>query len=190
MADSKITGLPASAGLVDADLVEVVDDVAGTAASQKATIAQVAAATVGKSGVLIGASGVCKEDTLGGLIVVNGRGVITHGNEVAYQSTVLGSSSWSINWVSASTWFTGSPDTGLARSAAGVVKVTNGSSGSGKLLVGGATFLGETSSATTPTTTEFPNDGDWGFHSDTVTGFHYLAINRSGTVVGVQLLGF
>jgi hypothetical protein len=41
MADSKITGLPASAGLVDADLVEVVDDVAGTPASQKATITQV-----------------------------------------------------------------------------------------------------------------------------------------------------
>jgi hypothetical protein len=46
MANKKITDLPASAGLVAADLVEVVDDVAGTPTSQKATLTQVRAALV------------------------------------------------------------------------------------------------------------------------------------------------
>ena len=41
MADVKITGLPASAGLVAADLFAVVDDVSGTPVTQKATGTQV-----------------------------------------------------------------------------------------------------------------------------------------------------
>lgn len=41
MADTKISALPASSGLVAADLIVVVDDPAGTPASQKATMAQV-----------------------------------------------------------------------------------------------------------------------------------------------------
>jgi len=43
MADTKITALPASSGLVAADLVAVVDDPAGTAATEKATFTQVLA---------------------------------------------------------------------------------------------------------------------------------------------------
>lgn len=43
MADTKITALPASSGLVAADLIPVVDDPAGTPATQKATLTQLLA---------------------------------------------------------------------------------------------------------------------------------------------------
>lgn len=44
MADKRITQLPASTGLVSTDLVPVVDDPNGTPETQRATVAQVAAA--------------------------------------------------------------------------------------------------------------------------------------------------
>lgn len=56
MADVKFTELPASAGLVAADIVAVVDDPAGTPVSQKATVAQIA-------------QGVYNESVLGTFIV-------------------------------------------------------------------------------------------------------------------------
>lgn len=49
-------------------------------------------------------------------------------------------------------------------------------------------FVGRTSSTNPPTVTEFPNDGDWGFHVDTTgTDTYYIAINYAGVV---QYLSF
>lgn len=40
-----------------------------------------------------------------------------------------------------------------------------------------------TSSAAPPTTDDLPNDGDFGFHLDTSTGFYWWALNDAGAVV-------
>jgi len=47
--------------------------------------------------------------------------------------------------------------------------------------------LGFTSSATTPTTTEYPNDKDSGFHKNTGSGDLYLVFNDGGVVKKVTL---
>ena len=39
-----------------------------------------------------------------------------------------------------------------------------------------------TSSAALPSTTEFPNDQDWGIHHDTANDPIYLAFNKSGSI--------
>ena len=39
-----------------------------------------------------------------------------------------------------------------------------------------------TSSAALPSTTEFPNDQDWGIHHDTANDHIYLAFNKSGSI--------
>lgn len=39
-----------------------------------------------------------------------------------------------------------------------------------------------TSSASLPSTTEFPNDQDWGIHHDTLNDHIYLAFNKSGSI--------
>jgi hypothetical protein len=48
--------------------------------------------------------------------------------------------------------------------------------------------LPRTSSAADPSTTEFPNSGDWGVHKNTVSGFVYLAYNNAGAILKVQLV--
>jgi hypothetical protein len=59
---------------------------------------------------------------------------------------------------------------------------------SGKpVTVGAARFLGYTSVGSGPTTTQFPNDKDWGFHKDTIGGVIYLAWNLGGLIQSVQL---
>lgn len=45
-----------------------------------------------------------------------------------------------------------------------------------------------TSSAADPSTTELPNNGDYCCHLNTVSGFVYLAYNKSGSIVKVQLV--
>lgn len=57
MADTAISGLAASAGLVAADLIPVVDDPAGTPATQKATMTQVLAFIEGNATAFLPASG-------------------------------------------------------------------------------------------------------------------------------------
>lgn len=43
-------------------------------------------------------------------------------------------------------------------------------------------FKGNTTSILPPSLTEFPTAGDWGFHTDTNTGFFYTACNFAGSV--------
>lgn len=43
-------------------------------------------------------------------------------------------------------------------------------------------YKGDTSAAGPATTTEYPTDGDWGFHTDTVGGTYELAKNKGGTI--------
>jgi hypothetical protein len=52
---------------------------------------------------------------------------------------------------------------------------------------GGARFMGFTSSAGAPTTTELPNNKDWSIHEDTTGPTMYLAFNLSGTIKKVAL---
>jgi hypothetical protein len=52
---------------------------------------------------------------------------------------------------------------------------------------GGARYLGYTSSAGAPTTTELPNNKDWSIHNDTTGPTIYLAFNLSGTIKKVAL---
>lgn len=137
MADTKGSALPVAATLADTDRVYVVTDPAGTPASETAAVSTISTATVGKSGVLIGASGVCKEDTLGGLVVDSTRGVRPADEAANYGGNLTVSASFIITWRSGANWFTGSDDTGLARSAAGVLKVTDGGAGSSQLLAAG-----------------------------------------------------
>lgn len=59
---------------------------------------------------------------------------------------------------------------------------------SSNLIIGTARFLGYTSSANNPTTTELPNNKDWSFHRDTFEGVVYLGYNDSGTILGVALV--
>lgn len=42
-------------------------------------------------------------------------------------------------------------------------------------------------STTTPSTDEFPDNDDWGFHVDSVAGKVYVAFNHNGTVKKVEL---
>lgn len=48
-------------------------------------------------------------------------------------------------------------------------------------------FLGPISGSGLPTTTQIPEAGQWGFYTDTMTGFLYTAYNNNGTVVSTQL---
>jgi hypothetical protein len=46
-------------------------------------------------------------------------------------------------------------------------------------------YLGQTSSTAAPTTTEYPANGDWGFHNNTVAGTWVIARNVAGTIITV-----
>jgi len=48
-------------------------------------------------------------------------------------------------------------------------------------------YLGDTSSALPATTTQYPNNGDWGYHTDTNLGLYHLAKNKSGTIYSTLL---
>lgn len=43
-------------------------------------------------------------------------------------------------------------------------------------------YKGDTSSALPPSLTEYPADGDWGFHTDTNLVTYHLAKNKGGTI--------
>ncbi len=53
----------------------------------------------------------------------------------------------------------------------------------------GVTQYFTTSSATVPTTTQFPANGDWGWHLNTATSIYYIARNYSGTIQSTTLNG-
>jgi hypothetical protein len=52
---------------------------------------------------------------------------------------------------------------------------------------GGATLRGLTSATADPTTTEFPNDKDWGLHKNTASGDVFLVYNDGGVIKKVTL---
>jgi hypothetical protein len=59
--------------------------------------------------------------------------------------------------------------------------------GKGFILPGGLRWLGRTTSAGAPTTTELPADKDIAFHYDSGGGKFYLAYNHSGSIKKVEL---
>jgi hypothetical protein len=87
----------------------------------------------------------------------------------------------SIGWVPGSD-ASQSKDTSLSRAAAGSVSLdtTTRANGLGRVWQ-------RTSTAANPTTTEYPNDKDWGIHKNTASGAIFLAHNNGGTIVSVQL---
>lgn len=90
MADSKISALPASAGLVGTDLFAVVDDPAGTPATQRATISQLSA-------VLLPLSGGTLTGTLNFLPAVNTKAIHVQSQSLTGSSgenTILASVTW------------------------------------------------------------------------------------------------
>lgn len=93
----------------------------------------------------------------------------------------------SLRWYSDTDISSGSPDSGLERQSSGVVKVTNGTTGNGSLMVGGAVCRGFTTSAGTPGTAQFPNNKDFGFHLNSATGEVSVSFNNGGVVVSALL---
>jgi hypothetical protein len=63
----------------------------------------------------------------------------------------------------------------------------------GEIFVGGIhspgdiRFVGLTSAAADPTTTEFPNNRDWGFHWNTSSNAIYIVYNFSSEIKKVEL---
>lgn len=91
-------------------------------------------------------------------------------------------------------WFTG-VDVGFKRNAAGVIEINDGVNPATfrdlilryLTLNGSLRFIGQTSTAANPTTTELPNDKDLAIHRNTATAAVYLAYNDAGTIKKVQL---
>lgn len=82
----------------------------------------------------------------------------------------------------------GSAVVGLLRNAAAnTLKITDGANGDGKLIIGGARFVGLTSAVGPPTTTELPSNKDFAIHIDTAAETVYLAYNNDGDIVKVAL---
>lgn len=48
-------------------------------------------------------------------------------------------------------------------------------------------YQGDTTAAAPASTAQYPNDGDWGFHTDTSGSTYSLAKNKSGTIYIVAL---
>lgn len=71
---------------------------------------------------------------------------------------------------------------GVLRGFVGGQEIFSVDSG-GVMFPGGAHFVGYTSSASTPTTTELPNDKDMAIHKDTNSGAVYLAFNDGGGTI-------
>ena len=57
----------------------------------------------------------------------------------------------------------------------------------GAVTIGGLHIIGFTSSASTPSLTEYPTDKDAGIHKNTADGKIYLAFNSSGTIKKIEL---
>lgn len=49
-------------------------------------------------------------------------------------------------------------------------------------------YLGDTSAAGPATVTQYPNDGNWGFHTDTAGSTYSLAKNKAGTIYTTLLI--
>jgi hypothetical protein len=111
-------------------------------------------------------------------------------NDAYIAQNANGSSNTCVIHVSAGngySWTSGSDasqafDTVLSRKAAGSVSFDTAAKGNG---LGRASQ--RTSTAANATTTEYPNDKDWGIHQNTTTGNIFLVHNNAGTIVSVQL---
>lgn len=55
------------------------------------------------------------------------------------------------------------------------------------LYLGGCHFIGKTTSAADPTTTEFPMAHDWGFHKNTASGALFIVFNDAGSIKTLTL---
>lgn len=53
---------------------------------------------------------------------------------------------------------------------------------------GGIKFLGFTSSAVDPTTSNYPEDRSWGFHHNTASGQVFLTFNLGAAIKKLELL--
>lgn len=78
--------------------------------------------------------------------------------------------------------------------AAGTIDLRTGSNvsavsidSSGNVTIKKLLALTQTSAATDPTTTEYPNDGDVGVHHNTVSGDRFFAWNDSATIYEVEM---
>ena len=69
--------------------------------------------------------------------------------------------------------------------ASGNISITIDSSGNIKFNQ--LTRYTETVTTADPTTTEYPTDGDAGFHRNTTSGNNFWAYNRNGTIFKVQV---
>lgn len=68
-----------------------------------------------------------------------------------------------------------------------VVNKIDAAENAGVALPGGLTFIGYTSAAGNPTTTELPSSMDLAIHKNTGTSAVYLAFNDGGVIKKVQL---
>jgi co-chaperonin GroES (HSP10) len=102
--------------------------------------------------------------------------------KISLDTNTLGMSSDTlVAWHSVNNVFSGTPDTGLARESAGIVKVTNGASGYGTLDAGGLSING------TPLSTALGGDVTGGFGANTVAKIQGLAVS-SAAPTGGQVL--
>lgn len=156
MADTKLTALGAVATLAPTDIVYVVDDPGGTPVSGKATVAQIVGdfthAVVNVDNLRL--DGNTLSSTSGNIAVTAAAGgtlTLNNGDGAAtvfgYNFSALGGDNFSlhqdfgfrlrstyvVNWFD-STVAAGSADVGLARNAAGALRVTDGSTGIGSTL--------------------------------------------------------
>jgi len=96
-------------------------------------------------------------------------------------ASIRASSGNAIGWTSGGD-ASQSPDSQLSRKAAGSISFDTTARGNG---LGRASQRNSTAAAAT--TTEYPNDKDWGIHQNTTTGAIFLVHNNGGTIVSVQL---
>ena len=121
-------------------------------------------------GTAIADNKIVRGDTAGieGLLaLVSDSGVVTADSLLIYQGgnqsndervqigggTCLFAADMPLRWYNDSDISQVSADSGFVRSAAGTMKVTNGGAGNGRLMIGGATCRGLTTSAAAATTT-------------------------------------
>ncbi len=128
-----------------------------------------------------------------GTVVVNGLLVYADANlsndeKVQVGATILVAADVPIKFYDNNDISSGAAAVGLLRNAAtNTLKVTDGAVGDGRLIIGGARFMGLTTAAGGPTTTQLPSNKDFAIHLDTVTEVVYLAYNNDGDIVKVAL---
>lgn len=74
--------------------------------------------------------------------------------------------------------------------SAGVARIDGAAAGDGlgKLKLGGMRIVGYTSSTGAASTTEYPNDKDFGVHKNTTSGVKSIAFNDGGVIVSIAMV--